>query len=41
MFMSTSKYSENQEPEVDVPIMPAPGTTSIDPNIKDGRNKRG
>lgn len=39
--MSAIKSSENQEPEVDIPVMPAPGTTHIDPNIQVGRNERG
>ena len=41
VIMNPIKFSENQEPEVDIPVMPAPGTTSIDPKIQDGRNRGG
>lgn len=39
--MNALKFSDDKEPEMDIPVMPAPGTTSIDPNIQAGRSGRG
>ena len=40
--MRTIKLSENEEPEIitDVPEPYSPGTTSIEPNIQAGRNRK-